>query len=96
MFSNEFNEFVAKCLVKDPHQRVNSSDLLQNDSFIKEAKPSSIICDIIDLAIRERNRLQQENFDVEGKIIFQSQFIVVLVLILDGFLKIMIKHCIKQ
>ncbi len=67
MFSNEFNEFIAKCLVKDPHQRVNSSDLLQNDSFIKKAKPSTILCDIIDLAIRERNRLQKENSEMEGK-----------------------------
>jgi len=69
MFSKEFNDFVAKCLIKDPHQRVNSSDLLQNDLFIKNAKPSSILCDIIDLSIRERNRFQQENSEGEGKII---------------------------
>ena len=35
-WSREFNDFISKCLVKDPNQRPNAQDLL-NHPFIKNA-----------------------------------------------------------
>ena len=56
-FSEAFADFLAKCLVKNPTQRSSSSDLLHH-SFVKNVKPSTILCSIINKAIMERNRLQ--------------------------------------
>ncbi len=66
MFSEAFNQFVARCLVKDPGTRESSSDLLQRDAFIRGAKSGSILSDIIELAIRERKKIQPSDLVVEG------------------------------
>lgn len=67
MFSDSFNSFVARCLVKDPELRETSSDL-QNDGFIRNAKAGTILCDIIELAISERKKLKPSDLIIEGKI----------------------------
>lgn len=67
MFSDQFNSFVGRCLVKDPELRETSSDLLQNDGFISNAKAGTILCDIIELAIKERNKLKPSDLMIEGK-----------------------------
>ena len=67
MFSNKFNQFISKCLVKNPEARASSSDLLQHDEFIADAKSPDILSEIIDLTIKERNRLQMSDLIVEGE-----------------------------
>jgi len=41
-WSENFIQFVSKCLVKSPQQRATATTLLQH-SFIKEAKPHTIL-----------------------------------------------------
>uniref|UniRef100_A0A8V0YDB2 non-specific serine/threonine protein kinase n=1 Tax=Gallus gallus TaxID=9031 RepID=A0A8V0YDB2_CHICK len=46
LWSDEFTDFVKKCLVKNPEQRATATQLLQH-TFIKNAKPVSILRDLI-------------------------------------------------
>ena len=55
-FSPAFIDFVTKCLVKNPAQRASASELLQHE-FIQNARPCSVLCHLIDSAIRERDNL---------------------------------------
>jgi len=41
-WSSEFNEFVAKCLIKNPEQRPTSTDMLKH-SFIAKAKTPAVL-----------------------------------------------------
>eukprot|EP01091_Cochliopodium_minus_P014305 TRINITY_DN482_c0_g1_i1.p1 TRINITY_DN482_c0_g1~~TRINITY_DN482_c0_g1_i1.p1 ORF type:complete len:247 (-),score=101.72 TRINITY_DN482_c0_g1_i1:135-875(-) len=43
----EFNDFLSKCLVKNPEKRPFAKDLLSHN-FLKNAKPTSSLQDIID------------------------------------------------
>lgn len=45
-WSPEFIEFVSLCLVKNPEERATATDLLQNE-FVKNAKPNSILTQMI-------------------------------------------------
>lgn len=54
-WSPQFIDFVTKCLVKNPEERKTAKELLQHD-FIRNAKPSSILQDMI----YEAQRLQDE------------------------------------
>uniref|UniRef100_A0A0A1XJJ5 non-specific serine/threonine protein kinase n=1 Tax=Zeugodacus cucurbitae TaxID=28588 RepID=A0A0A1XJJ5_ZEUCU len=56
-WSAEFIDFVSLCLVKNPDERATASDLL-NHEFIRNAKPRSILKQMIEetCAIREQQR----------------------------------------
>ncbi|XP_055296368.1 serine/threonine-protein kinase 3 [Sitodiplosis mosellana] len=45
-WTTEFIDFVSLCLVKNPENRANASDLLKHE-FIKNAKPRSILNDMV-------------------------------------------------
>lgn len=45
-WTTEFIDFVSLCLVKNPEERASASDLLKHE-FIKNAKPRSILNDVI-------------------------------------------------
>jgi serine/threonine kinase 3 len=51
-----FIDFVSKCLIKNPEQRLTAKDLLQNE-FIKTATPCTILQDIIFEAQRLHDEL---------------------------------------
>lgn len=72
-WSKEFNDFLAKALVKDPNTRPNSDDLL-NHPFIDrklEAKP------IVDLLLEYKaDVVEEEVLDEEGEVRIQFYFIL--------------------
>ncbi|EGG18570.1 severin kinase [Cavenderia fasciculata] len=47
-FSKGFKEFCAMCLNKDPNLRPTAKDLLKNNKFIKSAKKTSCLTDLIE------------------------------------------------
>ncbi|XP_065212760.1 serine/threonine-protein kinase 3-like [Planococcus citri] len=55
-WSPEFIDFVNRCLVKNPEERASASDMLQHD-FIKNAKPCSILSQMISEAREIRENL---------------------------------------
>ncbi|ESO06458.1 hypothetical protein HELRODRAFT_64347, partial [Helobdella robusta] len=56
-WSEDFVDFVSKCLVKNPEHRVTAKELLQHPFIISKAKSSSILMDMI----REAKEIQEEN-----------------------------------
>lgn len=64
-FSSHFNDFVAKCLEKDPSTRPNSSCLLQHDMFIKKSKQASSLVDLIALTIKKREKIKTNDLIIE-------------------------------
>lgn len=73
-WSPEFIDFVSLCLVKNPEERANATDLLQHE-FIRNAKPNSILSAMIAEAkeIRENQSytraaaIQQANKQLQGQ-----------------------------
>ena len=63
-WSNEFNDFVRKCLTIDPKQRPTSKELLIH-SFIRRARGPSLLSDLVASAMEslERYRSMQTNDD---------------------------------
>nr|XP_013797351.1 PREDICTED: serine/threonine-protein kinase 3 [Apteryx mantelli mantelli] len=67
LWSDEFTDFVKKCLVKNPEQRATATQLLQH-TFIKNAKPVSILRDLITEAMEikaKRHEEQQRELEEE-------------------------------
>ncbi|XP_018414602.1 PREDICTED: serine/threonine-protein kinase 3 isoform X2 [Nanorana parkeri] len=67
--SDEFTDFVKKCLVKNPEQRATATQLLQH-TFIKNAKPVSILRDLITEAMEikaKRHEEQQRELEEEDE-----------------------------
>uniref|UniRef100_A0A671MP53 Serine/threonine-protein kinase 3 n=1 Tax=Sinocyclocheilus anshuiensis TaxID=1608454 RepID=A0A671MP53_9TELE len=59
LWSDEFTDFVKKCLVKNPEQRATATQLLQHP-FIISAKPVTILRDLITEAMEMKAKRQQE------------------------------------
>nr|XP_019952118.1 PREDICTED: serine/threonine-protein kinase 4 [Paralichthys olivaceus] len=59
LWSKSFEDFVSQCLVKNPEKRATATQLLQHE-FIKSAKPSSILRDLITDAMEIKLKLQEE------------------------------------
>ena len=61
-WSNEFNDFVRKCLTIDPKQRPTAKELLIH-SFIRRARGPSLLSDLVALSMEslERYRSMQTN-----------------------------------
>ncbi|MBN3315298.1 STK3 kinase, partial [Atractosteus spatula] len=59
LWTDEFTDFVKKCLVKNPEQRATATQLLQHP-FIKNAKPVSILRDLITEAMEIKAKRHQE------------------------------------
>uniref|UniRef100_A0A8C5D8H9 non-specific serine/threonine protein kinase n=1 Tax=Gouania willdenowi TaxID=441366 RepID=A0A8C5D8H9_GOUWI len=59
LWSDEFTDFVKKCLVKNPEQRATATQLLQHP-FINQAKPVTILRDLITEAMEMKAKRQQE------------------------------------
>ncbi|XP_061674629.1 serine/threonine-protein kinase 3 [Syngnathoides biaculeatus] len=59
LWSDDFTDFVKKCLVKNPEQRATATQLLQHP-FISQAKPVSILRDLITEAMEMKAKRQQE------------------------------------
>ncbi|XP_051826870.1 serine/threonine-protein kinase 3 isoform X1 [Antechinus flavipes] len=67
LWSDEFTDFVKKCLVKSPEQRATATQLLQHP-FIKNAKQVSILRDLITEAMdikAKRHEEQQRELEEE-------------------------------
>jgi len=58
-WSDDFIDFVTKCLVKIPEDRASATQLLQHP-FIKTAKPVSILSTMLQDAARIREQLDEE------------------------------------
>ncbi|XP_056679257.1 serine/threonine-protein kinase 3 isoform X3 [Monodelphis domestica] len=58
-WTDEFNDFVKKCLVKNPEQRATATQLLQHP-FIKNAKAVSILRDLITDAMEIKAKRHEE------------------------------------
>ena len=50
LWSAEFTDFVARCLVKDPDERATAEELLEHP-FIQNCGPASVIRDMIEEAV---------------------------------------------
>ncbi|KAA0710499.1 Serine/threonine-protein kinase 3 [Triplophysa tibetana] len=59
LWSDEFTDFVKKCLVKNPEQRATATQLLQHP-FITCAKPVTILRDLITEAMEMKAKKQEE------------------------------------
>ncbi|KAB5530780.1 hypothetical protein PHYPO_G00133310 [Pangasianodon hypophthalmus] len=59
LWSDDFTDFVKKCLVKNPDQRATATQLLQHP-FITSAKPVTILRDLITEAMEMKAKRQQE------------------------------------
>ncbi|XP_044027185.1 serine/threonine-protein kinase 3 isoform X1 [Siniperca chuatsi] len=59
LWSDDFTDFVKKCLVKNPEQRATATQLLQHP-FISQAKPVTILRDLITEAMEMKAKRQQE------------------------------------
>uniref|UniRef100_A0A4W4G4Y4 Serine/threonine-protein kinase 3 n=1 Tax=Electrophorus electricus TaxID=8005 RepID=A0A4W4G4Y4_ELEEL len=59
LWSDDFTDFVKKCLVKNPEQRATATQLLQHP-FITNAKPVTILRDLITEAMDMKAKRQQE------------------------------------
>ncbi|KAL7984152.1 hypothetical protein Chor_002722, partial [Crotalus horridus] len=59
LWSDEFTDFVKKCLVKNPEQRATATHLLQHP-FIKNAKQVSILRDLITEAMEIKTKKHEE------------------------------------
>uniref|UniRef100_A0A0S7EJS5 STK3 n=3 Tax=Poeciliopsis prolifica TaxID=188132 RepID=A0A0S7EJS5_9TELE len=58
-WTKEFTDFVKKCLVKNPEHRATATKLLQHP-FISQAKPVTILRDMIAEAMEMKAKRQQE------------------------------------
>lgn len=58
-WSKEFNDFIAKCLTKNPEQRPHASELLKH-GFVTKAKATSILLPLIHEATELINKLGRE------------------------------------
>ncbi|XP_041963094.1 serine/threonine-protein kinase 3-like isoform X1 [Alosa alosa] len=58
-WSDQFTDFVKKCLVKNPEQRATATQLLQH-SFIKKAKPVATLRELIVEAVEAKAKRQEE------------------------------------
>ncbi|CAF99337.1 unnamed protein product [Tetraodon nigroviridis] len=59
LWTDEFTDFVKKCLIKNPEQRATATQLLQHP-FISQAKPVTILRDLITEAMEMKAKRQQE------------------------------------
>ncbi|GCB69309.1 hypothetical protein scyTo_0013954 [Scyliorhinus torazame] len=59
LWSDEFTDFVKKCLVKNPEHRTTATQLLQHN-FIKNAKSVAILRDLITEAMEIKAKRHQE------------------------------------
>uniref|UniRef100_A0A8C5AMJ3 non-specific serine/threonine protein kinase n=1 Tax=Gadus morhua TaxID=8049 RepID=A0A8C5AMJ3_GADMO len=59
LWTDDFTDFVKKCLVKNPEQRATATQLLQH-AFISQAKPVGILRDLITEAMEMKAKRQQE------------------------------------
>ena len=50
-FSNEFSDFISRCLVKNPEERPSATALLQH-KFVKSARSVSVLNDLVLSAMR--------------------------------------------
>ena len=68
-FSNEFSDFVSKCLTKSPDERPSATALLQHKA-VKSAKQVSIIRELVSYAMRlvEEEEEEEEEDDDESEV----------------------------
>nr|XP_048313255.1 serine/threonine-protein kinase 3 isoform X1 [Myodes glareolus] len=64
LWSDDFTDFVKKCLVKSPEQRATATQLLQHP-FIKNAKPVSILRELITEAMEIKAKRHEEQRQLE-------------------------------
>ena len=62
-FSNEFSDFISRCLVKNPEERPSATALLQQ-KYIKSAKPVSVLKDLVQYAQRIVEEEEDSGSDV--------------------------------
>ncbi|XP_068708436.1 serine/threonine-protein kinase 3-like [Montipora foliosa] len=74
-WSNDFRDFVSRCLVKNPEERATATQLLQH-SFIQAAKSVSVLNNMIQEALNimeeESTRLDNEDEEGEGEEVVDS------------------------
>ena len=62
-FSNEFSDFISRCLVKNPEERPSATALLQQ-KYIKSAKPVTVLKDLVQYAQRIVEEEEDSGSDV--------------------------------
>lgn len=61
-FSNEFSDFISRCLVKNPEERPSAINL-SHHKFIKSAKPVSVLKSLVEKAIKMLEEEEEEEQD---------------------------------
>ena len=61
-FSNEFSDFISKCLVKNPEERPSATNL-SHHKFIKTAKPVSVLKNLVEMAMKMLEEEEEEQED---------------------------------
>nr|CAA73555.1 Stress-responsive protein kinase (PRKSD) [Suberites domuncula] len=72
-FSNEFSDFISRCLVKNPEERMSATALLQH-KFIKSAKPVAVLKELIQDAMRILEEEEGSGSDEEDDNDVDDQF----------------------
>lgn len=88
LWSKQFNDFLAYCLVKDPQQRPNASDLL-NHEFIRDfTDKKPILALISEYKAEVVEEVVEENEDEIIEVCFSIRFASILFLTISSFLSL--------
>ena len=74
-FSNEFADFISRCLVKNPEERPSATNLSHN-KFIKSAKPVSVLKSLCEMALKmlEEEEEQEDSVSIVCGVCPLSQY----------------------
>ena len=73
-FSNEFSDFISRCLVKNPEERPSATNL-SHHKFIKTAKPVSVLKNLVEMAMK---MLEEEEEEQEDSVSWDAQLVTTL------------------
>ena len=74
-FSNEFSDFISRCLVKSPEERPSATSLLQQ-KFVKGNKSISIVKGVIQLAMTKLEEEEEDEVDEEDEFVTASNTMI--------------------
>ncbi len=64
-FSNEFSDFISRCLVKSPEERPSATALLQH-FFIRSARSVTVLKDLVQYTLKLVEEEEEEESDVSS------------------------------
>ena len=66
-FSNEFSDFISRCLVKNPEERPSTTNLLYH-KFIRTAKHVSVLKNLVEMAMKMLEEEEEEEEEEQDSV----------------------------